>query len=247
MSQKLHRNPISLHGPSAQCSEACDSSALSVDKQGISDVGKVSTVLPVDSHVLLNDSYISEGDITGFLSVSEPENLNIPFIPADHSQIDQVGYTAPLNIFGAENVYKNNQVNIEGNMPRFASPIELFNCVKMRPQVFRDIQLADICYDCPDLRACLSQQNVVFGFSPLTPLDVNYSGVGSTPSRVLNYENFDPLALCKGVWATGKHNCQQAREQLPSLINYDYLKDMASGYRDHQVTNLLRYGFPLKY
>ena len=96
---------------------------------------------------------------------------------------------------------------------------------------------------CSDLSKCIAQQDTVLGFLPISNLKRTRINNALKPNCVLNTNTFDPIKTHQVVEATGKYNFEEARIQLPSKINFEYLETLALNYWDYQLPLFLKYGF----
>ena len=111
----------------------------------------------------------------------------------------------------------------------------------------RNVIITNIEDKCIDLRRCLSQQDTLLGFLPISNLKRLAIASSLRPNKILNDNNFDPVLCHKEVKATGTYNFQQAKIQLPSKINFDLLEGLSRDYWDYQLPYFLKFGFPLDF
>ena len=111
----------------------------------------------------------------------------------------------------------------------------------------RNVIVTNINDKCIDLKKCLAQQDTPLGFLSISNLKRLAIASSLKPNKVLSDKEFDPVSCHKEVKATGVHNFQKAKIQLPSKINFQLLEDMSQDYWDYQLPYFLKFGFPLDF
>ena len=94
------------------------------------------------------------------------------------------------------------------------------NCIKK-------VNVLNFKNKCSDLSKCKTQQDTVFGvLLPLSNFRRLHMNNALKTNCVLNTNTFDPIKTHYIVEATGKYNFKEAKIQLPSEINLDYLETL---------------------
>ena len=108
----------------------------------------------------------------------------------------------------------------------------------------RKVEVEKIKDKCLDLKKCIQQQSMVFGFLSITNLKRTKINT-INPIRSSHRKKFDPVYIHKQVRETGRYNFEEAKIQLPSKMNFDLLEQLSSDFWDYQLSSFLKFGYPL--
>ena len=86
----------------------------------------------------------------------------------------------------------------------------ILHFVQHWPDKVKNLLLSDLKFQCEDINKCVAQQNIVFGFVPLSSLKQDYVD-NSDPRVILIGNDFDPVHRNKEVRATNTYNCLEAK------------------------------------